>query len=155
MATVRIILGQDPPADLLAALDAAGYTVAERDADFRIMSAGEMTYEEAGAIVRFVVDGGALLLCGAGGPLPAALNLTAGAEPVEGVVHPPIDVKRATPVTGVGYALFKIGERCIAIGAPRGSGAAVYLGDNPPPPPLVVASLRWLAGVRSQSPGTK
>ena len=155
MATVGLDLGKEPPADLLRALGAAGFTVAERDADFRIMGAGEMTHEEAGAIVRFVVDGGALLLCGAGGALPAALNLTPGAEPVEGDVQPPIDVKRATPVTGVGYALFKIGERCIAVGAPRGRGAAVYLGDNPPPPPLVVASLRWLAGARSQSPGTK
>ena len=145
MATVKLDLGKEPPASLLQALGVAGFNVADRDADLRILGAGEMTYEEAAVVVRFVVDGGLLLLCGAGGALPAALNLTAGASLVDGV----------TPVTGVGYALEKIGEHCVALGAPRGQGAVAYLGDNPPPPALAVAALRWLADVRSQYPGTK
>ena len=57
----------------------------------------------------------------------------------------PLELGSAPEVAGVGYALYRIGSACIALGDPRDRGVVVYLGSESPPPRLVLACLAWIS----------
>jgi len=161
MPTVGLNLGHEVPAALADALAGAGFEVVRNDAEIVLVTASEMDLAEVEPFVAHVVDGGGLLVCGGTGPLLAALHLTARGEPVVGAARPcypglePLALDRAAPVTGVGYALYRMDDRCVALGARRDRGVLVYVGDPDPAPPLVLACLRWIVEMRSHSPGTQ
>lgn len=150
-------MGQDPPAAWPQALSEAGFEVVSEGADIVVRSADGVGWDEAEALVGFVVRGGGLVICGGTGPLLAALHLTPLPGPVRGAVEParlgfaPLDVEEAWPVTGVGYALYRCVESgaCVALAGPRGDGGVAYVGSPDPLPHLLVECVRWLAGVRS------
>jgi hypothetical protein len=131
------------------ALLAAGFAPAGAAPWARVVIAVETTFEEVSRDVEWVLRGGVLAICGGTGPLLAALNLTPGEAAVEGPVEPlapgapPLPLAQAWPVTGVGYALYRASERCVAIAGPRGDGWIAYVGT--PEPPLVAACLSWIA----------
>jgi len=131
------------------ALSAAGFAAAGGAPWARVVAAREGTFEDATSDVSWVLGGGVLVVCGGTGPLLAALALTPGGGTVEGPVEPaapgapPLPLTAALPVTGVGYALYRIGERSVAIAGRRGDGWVVYVGA--PEPSLVAACLSWVA----------
>jgi hypothetical protein len=159
MPTVGLKLGQAAPAALREALARADFEVVEDGPDVVLVTASEMDRGDVERLVDTVVDGGALLVCGGSGPLLAALHLTPQGEPVGGPARPccagmePLNLERASPVTGVGFALYRIDDRCVALGARRDRGVLAYVGDADPAPPLVVACLRWMLALRSRPPG--
>ena len=159
MPTVGLKLGQEAPLALLDALSKAGFEVVSEAPDIVLITPGEMEREDVERLVAYVVDGGGLLVCGGTGPLLSALHLTPQGEPVAGAARPgyaglePLDVERASPVTGVGFVLYRIDDRCVALGSRRDRGVLAYVGDADPAPPLVLACLRWLLELRSHSPG--
>ena len=159
MSTVGLNLGHEAPAALEDALVAAGFEVVEDGADIALVTASEMDRAEVERFVGQLVDGGGLLVCGGTGPLLSALHLTPQGDPVTGAARPcfeglePVAIDRASPVTGVGFALYRIDGRCVALGARRDRGVLAYVGE--PDPALVVACLRWIVELRSQSPGTR
>ena len=129
-------------------LAAAGFETAGETPWARVVEAREGTFEEVEGLVGWVLEGGVLAICGGFGPLLSALSLTPDAEPVEGAVEaaapgaPPIHVAQPWPVTGVGYALYRVRERCIALAGPRGKGWVAYVGAREPA--LVAACLAWI-----------
>ena len=159
MLTVGLNLGHEAPAALEDALAAAGFEVVEGGAEIALVTASEMDPADVERFVGHVVDGGGLLVCGGTGPLLAALHLTAQGDPVTGAARPcyeglePLAIDRAAPVTGVGFALYRMDDRCVALGARRDRGVLAYVGD--PDPALVLACLRWIVELRSHSPGTQ
>jgi hypothetical protein len=161
MPTVGLNLGQAATAALEDALVAAGFPVVSESPEIVLVTASEGDPIDAEPFVRHVVDGGGLLVCGGTGPLLSALHLTPQGEPVSGVLRAcyeglePLDLDRAAPVTGVGFALYRIDARCVALGGRRDRGVLAYVGDADPAPPLVLACLRWIDEMRSHSPGTR
>lgn len=153
MPTVGLNLGQAAAATLSDALVAAGFTVVSENPEITLVTASEMESVAVERWVDHVVEGGSLLVCGGDGPLLSALHLTPQGEPVTGELRPcyaglePLDLDRAAPVTGVGYALYRIDDRCVALGGRRDQGVVAYLGDADPAPALVLACLRWMVGV--------
>lgn len=153
MPTVGLKTGQAAAAVLEEALVAAGFAVVSEGADILVVTASEMESVEVERWVDHVVEGGSLLVCGGDGPLLSALHLTPRGEPVTGAMRPcyaglePLDLGRAAPVTGVGYALYRIDDRCVALGGRRDRGVLAYIGDAEPDPALVVACLRWMVGM--------
>jgi hypothetical protein len=147
MPTVGLNLGQAAPPKLAEALGAAGFEVVSECPEILVVTASEMEPAEVQRLVTHVVDGGGLLVCGGTGPLLAALQLTPRGEPVTGTLRPcypglePLELDRASPVTGVGYVLYRIDDHCVALGGRRDRGALAYLGDPDPSPPLVIACL--------------
>jgi hypothetical protein len=115
----------------------------------RVVTAGDATFEAVSLDVAWVLGDGVLAICGGSGPLLAALNLTPGNGAVEGPIEPsapgapPLPLERARPVTGVGYSLYRAGERCIALAGRRGDGWVAYVGAAEPM--LVAACLSWIA----------
>jgi len=120
--------------------------------DIRVVTAGEMEPDEVSGLVAFVVNGGRLLVQGGAGRLLNALHLIPRAAAVQGpvqVVRPglaQVADTEACPVSGVGFALYRIGESCIALGGPRGQGVVAYVGSENPPTDLATGCLEWLAG---------
>jgi hypothetical protein len=159
MPTVGLKLGQEAPLALLDALSAAGFEVVSEDPEIVLITPAEMEREDVERLVGYVVDGGGLLVCGGTGPLLSALHLTPQGEPVAGAARPcyaglePLPIERASPVTGVGFALYRIDDRCVALGSHRDRGVLAYVGDADPAPPLVLACLQWMLELRSHSPG--
>ena len=86
------------------------------------------------------------------------LSAPVGDEPLHGPVEPaidglaPVDLVEALPLTGVGYALYRIGKRCVALAGPRGDGWIGCVAT--PAPELLVGSLRWIREMRSHTAGT-
>jgi hypothetical protein len=117
----------------------------------RSVASREVAPEEVAALVSWVVEGGKLLVRGGEGRLLAALHLIPGGEPVRGAVTPggpdlaPVADTEAAPVSGVGYALYRIGETCIALGGPRGQGVVAYVADEDPPSDLADGCLGWIS----------
>jgi putative intracellular protease/amidase len=144
--SVEIGDGQGPVAE---ALLAAGFPPGGASPWARVVTAGDATFEAVSRDVQWVLKGGVLAICGGTGPLLAALHLTPGETAVEGPVEPlapgapPLPLAGAWPVTGVGYALYRAGERCVAIAGRRGDGWIAYVGT--PEPLLVAACLSWIA----------
>lgn len=145
--SVEIADGQGAVAD---ALVSAGFRPAGATPWARVVvPAGEATFETVARDVEWVLRGGVLAICGGTGPLLAALNLTPGEGGAIGPVEPAapgapsLPLSEALPVTGVGYALYRAGERCVALAGRRGDGWVVYVGA--PEPSLVVACLSWVA----------
>lgn len=130
------------------ALLAEGFAMAGDTPWARVVEAREGTFEDVEGLVGWVLEGGVLAICGGFGPLLSALSLTPDAEPIEGPVEaaapgaPPIHAAVPWPVTGVGYALYRVRERCIALAGPRGKGWVAYVGAFEPA--LVAASLAWI-----------
>lgn len=161
MPTVGLNLGQAAAAALEDALGEAGFPVVSERPDIVVLTASEMERGEVERWVDHVIDGGSLLVCGGDGPLLSALHLTPRGEPVVGEMRPcyaglePLELDRAAPVTGVGYALYRIDDRCVALGGRRDRGVLAYVGDADPAPALVLACLRWMVELRSHSPGTR
>ncbi|MHC4971025.1 MAG: hypothetical protein ACYTG3_01705 [Planctomycetota bacterium] len=161
MPTVGLNLGQAATATLQEALVAAGFPVVSESPEIVLVTASEGDPVDAEPLVGHVVEGGGLLVCGGTGPLLSALHLTPQGEPVTGEVRPcyaglePLDLDRAAPVTGVGFALYRIDDRCVALGGWRDRGVLAYVGDADPAPSLVIACLRWMVEMRSHSPGTR
>jgi hypothetical protein len=131
------------------ALLAAGFPPGGAAPWARVVTAGEATFEAVSPDVEWVLRGGVLAICGGAGPLLAAFNLTPGEGPPIGPVEPAapgapsLPLAEALPVTGVGYALYRAGERCVALAGRRGDGWIAYVGA--PEPALVVACLSWIA----------
>jgi hypothetical protein len=131
------------------ALLAAGFAAAGAAPWARVVTAGEATFQEVSRDVDWVLRGGVLGICGGAGPLLAAFNLTPGEAPAPGPAEamapgaPSLPVAQAWPVTGVGYALYRAGERCVAIAGRRGDGWIAYVGSAEPL--LVAAVLSWIA----------
>jgi len=144
--SVELADGQGALAD---ALVSAGFPPAGGAPWARVVTAGESTFEAVSPDVEWVLRGGVLVICGGTGPLLAAFNLTPGEAAVEGPLEPlapgapPLALARAWPVTGVGYALYRAGDRCVAIAGRRGDGWIAYVGA--PEPLLVAACLSWIA----------
>jgi hypothetical protein len=159
MPTVGLNLGQEAAPGLEKALAAAGFPVVPESPDIVLVTASEMDPADVERYVRHVVEGGGLLVCGGDGPLLAALHLTPQGAPVAGTVRPcheglePLDLERAAPVTGIGFALYRIDDTCVALGGRRDKGVLAYVGAADPV--LVLACLRWIVELRSQSPGTR
>ena len=130
---------------LVQALRAAGVTLADGDAPVRIVLGGEMSPEEIREQVNFVLEGGATLLLASTGPLLTALHLRALDGVLNGVVEglEPLSLEGVAPVTGVGYALFRVDGACIALDAPRGRGRVLFAGASAPD--LVLACLAWIS----------
>jgi hypothetical protein len=102
------------------------------------------------------VLGGAVLALAGDGPLLPALHLRRDVEEVSGTAEPqqaglaPVAIDPLAPahaVTGAGYALYRCGDRCIALAGPRGDGWVLYLGGRAPD--LESECLRWVE-LRSQ-----
>jgi hypothetical protein len=146
---VAIDLGPERGDAVAQALVAAGFATGGKAPWARVTEAREATLEEVEAVTAWVLRGGVLAICGGTGPLLAALHLTPGDEGVEGPVEaaapgaPSLPLEGAWPVTGVGYALYRVGERCVALAGRRGAGWVAYVGA--PEPALITACLRWLA----------
>ena len=146
MFVVGLKLRQDPPGPLPEALERAGFALAGGP-DVEIHGAEDAP----GPPLRACLEGARILVCGGYGPLTAALHVGPLGERVGGHATatrrgmPHLDHVEATPVTGVGYALYRVGPACVALGGVRGRGWAAYLGDPAPDPALAVAVLRWLA----------
>ncbi|MCK6460531.1 MAG: hypothetical protein L6Q95_11635, partial [Planctomycetes bacterium] len=125
MRDVSVELGPEggPRAE---ALLAAGFPPAGAAPWGRVVLAAEASFEAVARDVAWVLGGGVLAICGGTGPILAALNLTPGegAEigPVEAAAPgaPSLPLAGALPVTGVGYALYRAGERCVALAGRRG-----------------------------------
>jgi hypothetical protein len=117
----------------------------------RVAAADAVGEEEAAELVAFVLSGGGLLLCGGDGPLLRALNLRIFEDAVGGAARPfvaglePVEVAGIHPVSGPGFALYRLGDECIALGAPRGEGRVAFLGVKDPPPALALGCLRWIS----------
>ncbi|MHC4577420.1 MAG: hypothetical protein ACYTED_08400 [Planctomycetota bacterium] len=156
--TVGLNLGHEAPPGLADALQSAGFRVVDRLADVSVVTAAETEWSAVEPLVSRVVDGGALLICGGAGPLLAALHLTPLGGPVEGEVRPvgegleSVGAGWASPVSGVGFVLYRIGEQCVALGGPRDRGVVAYLGDAAPAADLVIAALRWIERWRARHP---
>ena len=129
------------------ALMAAGFATAGGAPWARVVEALDVPFEEVTGLVDWVLAGGVLAICGGTGPLLALLNLTLGDSPVEGPVEPSapgapsLQLSSAWPVTGVGYAVYRAGELCVALAGRRGNGWVVYALD----PVLLAACLSWVA----------
>lgn len=129
------------------ALLAAGFATAGEAPWARVVEAMDVPFEEVQGLVDWVLEGHVLAICGGTGPLLALLNLTPGEEPVEGPVEatapeaPSLQLAEAWPVTGVGYALYRAREKCVALAGRRGKGWVVYALE----PGLLAASLSWVA----------
>ena len=159
MQRVGLNLGQDCAAAIAESLSAAGFELVDESPDILVLEAREMELDEVLRHVRLVVEGGGVIfLCGGRGPLQAAFHLTPGEAPVHGPAEPaaqglgPVDLDEALPLTGVGYALYRIGNRCVALAGPRGAGWIGCVAS--PVPALVVSSLRWVCEMRSHRAGT-
>lgn len=137
-----------PPPELLQVLAEGGFAATAGPATVRLVLDAELTPEEVREEVRFVLGGGTTLLAGPGGPLLAALGVTRLEGPLSGTAEPvpeglaPLEVRDAAPVTGAGYALYRLGGACVALDAPRGRGRAVLAGSADPG--FLLACLRWL-----------
>lgn len=148
MRDVSVELGADggPVAE---ALSSAGFSPAGDAPWARVVTAGEATFEAVSLDVAWVLNGGVVVICGGTGPLLAALHLTIAETPVEAPAEPlapgapPLPLAGALPVTGVGYALYRAADRCIAIAGRRGDGWVLCVGTADPL--LVVAGLQWVA----------
>jgi len=149
MKEVAVELDPEHGGPVTEALLAAGFPSAGAAPWARVVTARDVTFEDAGRDVEWVLAGGVLAICGGTGPLLSALALTPGDGPVTGPVEalapgaPPLRLAEAWPVTGVGYSLYSVNEHCIAIAGRRGEGSIVYVGA--PEPSLLVACLSWLA----------
>jgi hypothetical protein len=129
------------------ALRSAGFVAGEAPWA-RVVVAGEDGFEAVSRDVAWVLAGGVLAICGGTGPLLAALHLTPGAGAVSGPLEaapgaPSLPLASAWPVTGVGYALYRAGETCVALAGRRGDGWVVYVGT--PEPSLIAACVAWVA----------
>jgi len=148
MLEVSIELGPERRAEVAQALAAEGFAAAEGAPWARVVEAREGTFEDAGQDVGWVLAGGVLAVCGGTGPLLSALHLT----PVGTAVHgepealasglPALPHAEACPVTGVGYALYRVGEACVALAGPRGEGFVLYVVS--PGPRMLAAGLSWI-----------
>jgi len=136
---------------LRPAVEAAKAAVEARDGDVFVLTAHEMEPEEVEEWTRRVVGGARILICGGEGRLLTGLQLRRGGPLVAGpadAVHPGLPELGHVDlpaVGGPGFALYRVGEACVALGAPRGEGAVAYVGTEHPPAGLVEACLRWLA----------
>jgi len=135
-------------ATLRAALAAAGIASAPDGAPVLLAAPGERDFDELGRIVAEVVQGRTLVTWAGEGPLQAALHVTPLAPELTGEAEPaqsgldPVALDGARPVTGVGYVLYRLDGRCVALAGPRGDGWILYLGA--PVPALAVAGLAWI-----------
>lgn len=148
MAGVAVDLEPALAGPVQEALLAAGFLTSGEAPWARVVEAKEEeTFEDAGRVVNWVLDGNVLGICGGTGPLLAALSLTPGEEPVEGPAvatapeAPSFQIPEVWPVTGVGYSLYRAGEKCVALAGRRGKGWVVYALD----PELLAAGLSWVA----------
>lgn len=107
----------------------------------------DATFDDVAPIVLEVLDGLVLGICGGGGPLLSALNLTPAESPVAGPAEatapgaPSVPLAEAWPVTGVGYSLYRAQGRCVALAGRRGKGWVVYALH----PALLAAGIAWVA----------
>lgn len=148
MAEVAVDLEPERGGAFSQALVAAGFATAGGAPWARLVEALDVPFEDVTGLVEWVLAGGVLAICGGTGPLLALLNLTPGDSQVEGPVEPsapgapPLPLASAWPVTGVGYAIYRCGELCVALAGRRGKGWIVYALD----PALLAASLSWVHG---------
>lgn len=144
MAGVVFHSGFEADPELTAALLDSG-------CEARVAASDAVDAEEAAELVAFVLSGGGLLLCGGDGPLLRALNLRVFEDAVGGAAKPyadglePVEVAGIHPVSGPGFALYRLGDDCIALGAPRGEGRVAFLGAKDPPPALALGCLKWIS----------
>jgi hypothetical protein len=123
----------------------------EADEGIRVTSADTVEEREVAEWVAFVLAGGGLLLCGGEGPLLRALNLQLLQGPVAGAATPlltgldPVEVAGICPVSGPGFALYRVDEDCIALGGLRGEGRVAFLGTTQPSPALAQGCLKWIS----------
>ena len=88
-----------------------------------------MDFAEVARRVEYVVDGGTMVVAGAEGPLLAALHLTPWPEIVRGPGPDGGEIE-AHALTGVGYSLWEIDGRCVALAGPRDRGYVGYVGSE-------------------------
>lgn len=149
MRQVAVELDAEQEGPVVGALREAGFSTGGGGPWARAVVAREGTFEDAAPYVEWVLRGGVLAICGGTGPLLAALALTPGEQPIEGQVEPaaprapPLPLLSAWPVTGVGYALYRIGDRTVALAGRRGDGWVICVGSAEPL--LVAACLSWVA----------
>ncbi len=123
----------------------------------RLVPVPSVPTEAVRDLVREVVDGGDLALYGGDGPLLPALHLLRFDTPVQGEPRPllpllpPLPPASLTPVTGVGHALYRSGDLCVALMGPRGAGRVLYLGCDSAEDPIAVACLEWFSVKRAPS----
>jgi len=140
--------GEPATESLRAALEAAGLAGAPDGAPVLLAAPGERDFDELGRLVADVVGGRTLVTWAGEGPLQAALHLTPFAPELAGEAAPvqpgldPVALDGVRPVTGVGYVLYRLEGRCVALAGPRGEGWVLYLGA--PVPALAVAGLAWI-----------
>ncbi len=148
MPEVAVDLEPERSLPVAQALAAAGFATTGEAPWARVVEARDVPFEEVQGLVDWVLAGGVLAICGGMGPLLALLNLTPGENPVEGPVEPSapgapsLQLTQAWPVTGVGYALYRCGELCVALAGRRGKGWVVYALE----PSLLAACLSWVRG---------
>ncbi len=138
-------------------VEEAGLTTTGTDGDVCVLTAHEMEPDEIEVWIRFIVDGGKALICGGTGRLLTGLQLRRPSEVVAGSTEaaypelPELGELELPTIGGAGFALYRVGESCVALGAPRGAGVVAYVGTEHPPAKLVKACLQWLADVRFDS----
>ncbi|MFQ5844310.1 MAG: hypothetical protein ACE5JG_04900 [Planctomycetota bacterium] len=159
----------------LSTLGAHGFTWTDGGgADLRVLilppprpPGTESGRTELRRLVRFVLDGGGLvLLAGAGtyaaGPLflsafglECGPNVLAGEVEVTPTSRLTVESERLVlqdpvPVGGAGYVLLTHGPHCLALGAPRGGGRVVLAGSpsllRAADPALAHALVGWISG---------
>lgn len=117
----------------------------------RLVPVPSVAPEQVRGIVREVVEGADLALYGGDGPLLSALHLSRFDTRVEGgatpllPLLPPLPPSTLSPVTGVGYALYRSNDLCVALAGPRGLGRVLFLGCDSAQDPLAVACLEWFS----------
>jgi hypothetical protein len=150
---------------LRTALASAGWRIATGPVPYRILCNAGISEAAIPAQRDFVLGGGRLFICGGGGPLLSRLHLTRLMEPMDPPISgratsfdaalPELELTDVPPVSGVGFALLRIGDACVAVGGPRGAGHLLYTAIPDPPKELLLGGLRWLSlqpggGVRSE-----
>jgi len=87
MKEVAVELDPEHGGPVTEALLAAGFPSAGAAPWARVVTARDVTFEDAGRDVEWVLAGGVLAICGGTGPLLSALALTPGDGPVTGPVE--------------------------------------------------------------------
>ncbi len=117
----------------------------------RLVPVPSVAPEQVRDLVREVVGGADLALYGGDGPLLPALHLSRFDTRIEGEAIPllprlpPLPPSTLSPVTGVGYALYRASDHCVALAGPRGAGRVLFLGCDSAEDPLAVACLEWFS----------
>jgi hypothetical protein len=124
------------PGDLLQVLREAGFAATAGPAALRLVLDGDFAPED---LRDSVLGGAGALVASRAAPVLKAFGLhcpdgalSGLAEPVAGDGLPPVELAAAWPVSGAGYALYRLGGACVVLEAPRGRGRVVLAGSTDP-----------------------